>query len=96
MRCLSIVLALMLGFSANAFGQDGGRGQSLHDTHCLMCHDTRVYTRGDRIANDRDRVRAEVSRWQKAVALNWAEADVDAVTDFIAARYYRLDCATSC
>lgn len=96
MRSRSFVLALLLGLAATAWGRDGGRGQSLHDTHCLMCHDTRVYSRSDRIANDRDRVRAEVTRWQKAVALNWAEADVDAVTDFIAARYYRLDCTTSC
>lgn len=96
MRSRSLALALLLGLAAAAWGQDGSRGQSLHDTHCLMCHDSRVYTRSDRSANNRDQVRAEVQRWQKAVALNWAEADVDAVTDFIAARYYRLDCTTSC
>ena len=96
MRSRSLALALLLGLAANAYAQDGGRGQSLHDTQCLMCHDTRVYTRSDRAANSWDQVRAEVLRWQNAVSLNWAQADVDAVTNFIAEKYYGIECPTVC
>lgn len=96
MRRLTLALALLLGLGANAYAQDGGRGQSLHDTHCVMCHDTRVYTRSDRVANNWDQVRVEVLRWQKAVSLNWAEPDVDAVTNFIAEKYYGIDCPAVC
>ena len=96
MRSRSLALALLLGLAANAYARDGGRGQSLHNTHCLTCHDNRVYTRSDRAANNWDQVRAEVLRWQKAVSLNWAEADVDAVTNFIAEKYYGIDCPAVC
>lgn len=96
MRSLTLALALLLGLGANVYARDGGRGQSLHDTRCVMCHDTGVYTRSDRAANNWDQVRVEVLRWQKAVSLNWAEADVDAVTNFIAEKYYGFDCPAIC
>lgn len=96
MRLHSLALALFLGVAANAYAQDTGRGQSLHDTHCQMCHDTQPYTRKDRAANSWVEIRAEVNRWRNVVSLNWSDADIDDVTDFIAVKYYRLDCPDKC
>jgi hypothetical protein len=96
MRLQSLALALILGVAVNAYAQDVGRGQTLHDTHCRMCHDSLVYTRKDRVANSWEQVRVEVLRWQKVVSLDWSDADIDEVTNFIATKYYGLDCPAKC
>lgn len=95
-RLHSLALALLLGVAANAYAQDTGTGQSLRDTHCQMGHGTQPYTREDRAANSWVEIRAEVNRWRKAVSLNWSGADIDDVTDFIAVKYYWLDCPHKC
>ena len=82
--------------TVDAHAQDYARGKALHDTHCIACHDTRVYTREDRIARDYDQVRAQVVRWQQNVSLYWDAADINQVTGYIASRYYRFKCPDQC
>ena len=62
----------------------------------MACHDTRVYTREDRMARDYDQVRAQVVRWQQNVSLVWDVADINQVTGYIASRYYRFKCPDQC
>ena len=59
-------------------------------------HDTRVYTREDRMALDYDQVRAQVVRWQQNVSLYWDVADINQVTVHIASRYYGFKCPDQC
>jgi hypothetical protein len=87
-------ILLALAVPAEALAQDNAR--TLHDTYCLMCHGTQVYTRAERIANDYAAVRDQVDRWQKNVSLNWSRADIDAVTAYLTEHYYRLPCPASC
>jgi hypothetical protein len=61
-----------------------------------MCHDTRVYTRSDRLAKDYAAVRDQVDRWQKNVKLNWSGADIDLVTAYLADRFYKVPCPGTC
>lgn len=73
-----------------ALGQE--RAKKLHDTYCLMCHTTQVYTRKDRLAGNYDQIRAEVDRWQGNVSLKWSAADIDLVTLYLAQYYYKVPC----
>lgn len=66
----------------------GGRG--------IMCHDTSVYTRENRTARDYESLRAEVDRWQSNVSLNWSEDEINAVSTWLAKRYYGFSCPSDC
>ncbi len=72
--------------------QSADRAQTLHDTYCVMCHTTQVYTRSDRLARDYDGLRAQVKRWQENVSLKWSESDIDLVAGYLAQRYYKMPC----
>lgn len=96
MRFYLFAFAALVFVTVDAHAQDAGRGRTLHDTHCISCHDSRVYTRATRTAGDYGQVRDQVDRWQKNVSLGWQDADIDLVTGYIVNRYYRFDCPEKC
>ncbi len=77
-----------------ATAQDVERGRMLHENHCRMCHDSIAYKRGERIAKNYTEVRAQVTRWQTNTGLSWSESDIDAVTAYVAQRYYKYPLPT--
>ncbi len=96
---MGIYLLAFVGLAfvtVDAHSQEYPRGKDLHDSHCMTCHDTRVYTRASRTARDYGQIRAQVVRWQQNVSLHWDEADIDQVTNHIASRYYGLKCPDQC
>lgn len=85
----SAVGALALVCSgAPAIAADVTRGQALHDTFCIACHEPTVYERADRIANGYAEIRQQVQRWQNNARLRWTQSDIDAVTEFLDQKYY--------
>ena len=96
MRMYLLAFVGLVFVTVDAHAQDYARGKALHDNHCMACHDTRVYTREDRMARDYDQVRAQVVRWQHNVSLYWDVADIDQVTGHIASRYYGFKCPEQC
>ncbi len=67
-----------------------------HDTYCIACHDTSVYTRDDRLARDYDSLRAQVDRWQSNISLSWGKEEIDRMASWLATRYYRMPCPNQC
>lgn len=90
---LLLIAAFTLS-TGTAVSADLERGQSLHDTHCRMCHDSVAYKRDKKIADTYETVRAQVVRWQKNTSLRWTEADIDNVTAYLAKTYYKIPCPT--
>lgn len=78
--------------SWNARAADTDRGLMLHDTRCVSCHDSKIYLRAGKVATDYDSIRAQVVRWQKNVALNWNDSDIDMVTTYLARTFYKVPC----
>ncbi len=66
--------------------------QEAHDTYCIVCHDTSIYTRADRLAKDYDALRGKVNRWQGNVPFNWSDAEIDRMASWLARRYFRMGC----
>ena len=66
------------------------RGELLYTTHCQGCHTTQVHWREKRLAGDWAGLTAQVERWQKNANLGWSGEDVDAVSRYLNARYYRF------
>ena len=94
MKGIAIVFAGMILATVTYAADDAE--QTLHDTYCIMCHDTQVYTRETRVANDYDAVRVEVDRWQTNLSLNWNQEQIDRMTTWLARRYYKIHCHHGC
>jgi mono/diheme cytochrome c family protein len=87
----SVLLATAFGLAAGtALSADLERGQTLHDTHCRMCHDSVAYKRDKKIAATYEEVRAQVVRWQTNTSLRWSDTDIENVTAYLAKTYYKL------
>lgn len=67
-----------------------------HDTYCIACHDTKVYTRGDRLAGNYDELRAQVVRWHSNLSLKWSDEEIDRMTAWLAKHYYKMECSETC
>lgn len=94
MKYMIAILVCGLGFASGANAQS--QAKTMHDTYCIMCHGTELYTRESRIANDYETLRAQVNRWQGNAALNWSNTEINIMTDWLAERYYGLSCPEEC
>ena len=94
MKYVFAILAAGLAATGSASAQTPI--QTTHDTYCIMCHDTQVYTRKARLARDYESLRAQVDRWQSNVSLNWSDQEIDAMATWLAVRYYGLSCPADC
>lgn len=64
-------------------------GNKLHDSKCLACHSTSVYTRSDRKVNSLDVLARRVHMCAKGAAkANWNKKQIDSVTDYLNNRFY--------
>ncbi|HEV8646405.1 MAG TPA: cytochrome C [Burkholderiales bacterium] len=96
MKFRTFAFAVLVAATINARAQEPLPGQNLHDTYCIGCHDSRVYTREDRLARDYREIRAQVGRWQQNIGLKWDDADIERVSSYIASKFYRLACPQAC
>ena len=94
MKYFVAILAFGLAVSVSASAQTPA--QTTHDTYCIMCHGTEVYTRKSRIANDYDSLWVQVDRWQSNVSLNWTSTQIDMMATWLATRYYGFSCPDEC
>ena len=65
-------------------------GQLLYDNHCTICHTSVVHVRDERLANSLSEVRRQVSRWQKLLALNWDDSQINAVLQYVNDTFYHF------
>jgi len=84
--CAGVLAACAL---APAFAEDLDRGRMLHENHCRMCHDSIAYKRAGNLAKDPAQIKAQVTRWQTNTGLRWTAEDIDSVTAYLAATYYK-------
>lgn len=94
LRLFRIVMlaGTLAGASGTAPGADTDRGRMLHDTHCVSCHDSKVYKRDSKVATNYEEIRKQVVRWETNVSLRWNDGDIDAVTTHLARAFYKVPC----
>lgn len=99
-RIVASVLLIAGGLAA-AVAPDGparaadiGRGRALYELRCGACHTESVHGREHRVAKDLADVRRWVRRWNDTLAIGWTDAEIDDVSAYLNATYYRFDCAT--
>jgi len=91
---IGVLAASLIVASLGASGADVEQGRMLHDTHCISCHGTQVYKRESKLGKDYETIRKQVVRWETNVSLKWNDADIDAVTTYLARSFYKVPCPT--
>ncbi|MBF0157938.1 MAG: cytochrome c [Magnetococcales bacterium] len=70
---------------------DDSKGQALHQTSCVRCHDHSVYTRSDRKMKSADQLRIRVAFCGQQVNAQWFDDEVDAVTLWLNRSFYKFN-----
>jgi mono/diheme cytochrome c family protein len=94
-RASSALLACVLLHAlpgGSALAQPIERGRALYETRCIACHDRSVHQRTARKAGDLAALRREVERWNATTGGDWKAEEIDAVTGYLNAQYYRFEC----
>jgi cytochrome c5 len=68
-----------------------GRGELLYENHCTGCHESKLHVRERRRAKSVVEIEGWVRRWSGASNLGWSGDDIQAVTRFLARRYYKFE-----
>lgn len=94
---LSIVSLLGAPLLAGTAEADAQRGETLHSQQCIACHASRfgnngaeIYTRNDRRVNNLDALHKQVTRCKNNLGLSWFDDEVQDVTDYLNASYYKF------
>lgn len=96
-KFLAAAMVGMLPY-APTFGADAAAGQTLHQQHCIACHEritdgapASLYTRDNRLVTSLDGLRAQVRRCEQNLELRWFDEDVDNVVDYLNQTYYHFE-----
>jgi cytochrome c2 len=76
--------------TATTVAADAERGKTLHDEHCAKCHDSGVYTRGDRFVSDKEGLTKQVRRCELSLGLKWFDEDIADVVEYLNTSFYKF------
>ena len=66
-------------------------GKALHDTNCISCHDSGVYSRDDRKISDFPKLLAQVKRCDANLGSQFFDEEIEQVTDYLNQAYYKYE-----
>ncbi len=67
------------------------RGKQLHAEHCLGCHDSRIYTRENRMVNSMSGLVKQVELCHRQVGKELTRAQVNDLIAYLNETYYRFE-----
>ncbi len=76
--------------SATAFAADTAQGKKLIDENCYTCHGNDVYTRENRMIQNRPGLTKQVQRCELAQGLQWFDEDVENVAEYLNQQFYHF------
>ena len=63
---------------------------AMHETNCVKCHGTEVYTRDDRKVTSYDGLGRQVRQCETALGLRWFDDEIAGVTTYLNDKFYRF------
>jgi mono/diheme cytochrome c family protein len=90
LKCVAAALFAAAAFPAVSLAQTFDRGQALYENHCKSCHESWAHARQGREAASINAVRKRVAAWSIHSGLNWSEADIEDVVDYLNRKFYRF------
>ncbi len=89
---LSLLSTILCLAATPAAAVDTQRGGQLYELRCGTCHSESVHARSNRSAKSFEEITAWVMRWNTTLALNWGVDEIEDVSAFLNATYYRHAC----
>jgi hypothetical protein len=87
---LLLITAGLAATSSSLLAIDINHGKSLQQNNCMSCHDDGIYTREERRVSTLDSLQQQVQRCETTLDLQWFPEDVDAVTGYLNATFYKF------
>jgi hypothetical protein len=85
-RSAAVMLALGTAVPASAEFD----AHAFHDSNCMACHGTEVYTRSDRRIRSYPSLEAQVARCDANLGTKLFPEDLQALTDYLNTKYYKF------
>lgn len=76
---------------STAVNIDAHPGKALHDSNCISCHDSAIYTRKDRKVSDFPMLLAQVKRCDANLRSRLPDEEIKQVADYLNQAYYQYD-----
>ena len=88
---LLIFFATVSGIAPSpVLAADSANGKKLHDAKCTSCHDTRQYTRKNRIIHTYEDLHARVEFCDGASDAGFSFDDIDDVVNYLNDEFYKF------
>ena len=84
-----IVGLALFGAPVPSPAADTERGRGLYEESCTACHAESVHARSKRVARNFGEIRGWVERWNATLGLRWGDEEVEDVTAYLNAAFYR-------
>lgn len=92
LRVPALIAAACLAFAAGAAEVPSlERGRALYETHCVVCHTSKVHRRFPPSAIDPEALRFIVKVWVEEQKLRWSPEDIEDVVHYLDRAYYRFE-----
>ena len=82
-----ILLTLTCPATVAVSAADLAYGKLLHDTECLVCHNTTHYTRENRLVDSLEKLRKRVAYCRDDVGAEWDAAETEEVVQYLNSYY---------
>ena len=92
MKLMILTLTLILcALSNTVYAQAPHAGENLHNTKCISCHKTDVYTRENRTVKTLHALSNQVNNCMKGAAkAEWTNKQTTDVVDYLNSKYYKF------
>jgi len=91
MKIKTIALALVTLAASSNISFAAQSGDALHESKCLTCHTSSVYTRSDRKVKSLSQLSRRVEICAKnAASANWDKMQIENVTQYLDTRFYKF------
>ena len=84
------LLAAFFVFALPAMAADPAKGKTLHDQKCFGCHDTRQYTRKNRIIHTFEDLEGRVEFCDAASKAGFTPEDIEDVVAYLNKEFYKF------
>lgn len=82
---------LLLASNTGAFAAGNAeQGKALHDKNCMGCHDTKIYTRPDRIIHGFGDLKNRVRFCESNNGLDWNTKQIEDVSTYLDKAFYKF------
>ena len=88
--CVSLLILLMSSAYAAALPGDGADGKRLHDANCMLCHDTSIYTRKDRLVQSLDALEKQVGNCTHAAKKEFSASETQNIIKYLSDQFYQF------